>query len=354
MSEPPELIVEELTAGPEHGRLRLDKFLSLAFQDYSRSFLQRAIREGRVTVRGRTVKPSALVKAGDAIRIAIPVLVEDHLDPEPIPLAILYEDEHFLAVNKPPDLVVHPSHGHARGTLANALLYHCRERVSDLNGPLRPGIVHRLDRDTSGVILCAKTNAAHAALAAQFKDRRVRKEYVAVVRGAMEHDSGEISFPIGRDPRLRERMRVRLDPARDSAGKPGPIGARAAVSRFFVEERFQRFTLLRVEPLTGRTHQIRVHLSAVRHPVVADALYGGGEALYPSEVLEKGKPAEGTAPRSGARSGAEETPLIARQALHARSIRFSHPATGAAMTLTAEPPEDILALIAALKSARSG
>ena len=182
MSESSDLIVEELTAGPEHEKLRLDKFLSLAFQDYSRSFLQRAIREGRVTVRGRAVKPSCLMKAGDAVRVEIPVLVEDHLDPEPIPLTILYEDEHFLAVNKPPDLVVHPSRGHARGTLANALLYHCRQHISDLNGPLRPGIVHRLDRDTSGVILCAKTNAAHAALAAQFKDRLVHKEYLAVVR----------------------------------------------------------------------------------------------------------------------------------------------------------------------------
>jgi 23S rRNA pseudouridine1911/1915/1917 synthase len=331
MSESPELIVEELTAGPEHEGLRLDKFLSLSFQDYSRSFLQRAIREARVTVRGRTVKPSCPMKAGDAVRVEIPVLVEDHLDPEPIPLVILYEDEHFLAVNKPPDLVVHPSRGHARGTLANALLHHCQQHISDLNGPLRPGIVHRLDRDTSGVILCAKTNAAHAALAAQFKDRRVHKEYLAVVRGTMEHDSGEISFPIGRDPRLREKMRVRLD--------PGARDVRPAVSRFFVEERFERFTLVRVEPLTGRTHQIRVHMSAARHPVVADALYGGGEALYRSEIVGKGKRAEGT----------DETPLIARQALHARSIRFSHPATGAAMTLTAEPPEDILALIAALR-----
>ena len=339
MSEPSNLIVEELTAGPEHEGLRLDKFLSLAFQDYSRSFLQRAIREGRVTVSGRTVKPRCLMKPGDAVRIAIPILVEDHLEPEPIPLVILYEDEHFLAVNKPPDLVVHPSHGHARGTLVNALLYHCRQHVSDLNGPLRPGIVHRLDRDTSGVILCAKTNAAHAALAAQFKDRRIHKEYLAVVRGAMEHDSGEITFPIGRDPRLRQKMRVRLDPAADSAGKPGAGKTRPAVSRFFVEQRFERFTQVRVEPLTGRTHQIRVHLSAVRHPVVADALYGGGEALYPSEIRGKRMPAEEIA----------ETPLIARQALHARSIHFSHPATGAAMTLTAEPPADILALIAALK-----
>ena len=342
------LIVEELTAADEHQGLRLDKFLSLAFRDYSRSFLQRAIREGRVTVRGRTAKPSYLVRPGDTVRVELPVLAEDHLEPEPIPLEILYEDEHIVAVNKPADMVVHPSRGHAHGTLANALLHHCRQRLSDLNGPLRPGIVHRLDRDTSGVILCAKTNAAHSRLAEQFKDRRVHKEYLAVVRGRMEYDSGEIALPIGRDPRMREKMRA-LSPAVRAPGLPPlrPAG-RPAVSRYFVQERFPRFTVVRVEPLTGRTHQIRVHLSAIKHPVVADALYGGGDALHPAEIFGKGK---GGPNQSAPSPASSNEPLIARQALHARAIRFAHPITGAEMTLRAEPPPDILALIGALRAA---
>jgi 23S rRNA pseudouridine1911/1915/1917 synthase len=302
------------------------------FPDYSRSFLQRAIKEGRVTVGGRKAKASDLMRPGNAVRVELPMLVEGHLDPENIPLDVVYEDEHILAVNKPPDLVVHPSRGHAHGTLANALLFHCRRQLSDLNGPLRPGIVHRLDRDTSGIILCAKSNAAHARLAEQFKDRRVHKQYLAVVRGSMEHDSGEISLPIGRDSRMREKMRV------CPAGGKG----RPAVSRWFVEERFDRFTTVRVEPLTGRTHQIRVHLSAIRHPVVADAQYGGGEALYPHEVSGK----------AGTPQTTPEEPLIARQSLHALAVRFTHPVTGAPMALSANPPDDILTLLVALRKAR--
>jgi len=275
-------------------------------------------------VDGRKEKPRYPVKAGDRIRVALPVLVEGGLEAEPMPLDILYEDGHLLAVNKPADLVVHPSRGHAHGTLANGLLHHCRERLSDVNGPLRPGIVHRLDRDTSGVILCAKTNAAHAGLAEQFKERRVHKEYLAVVRGRVAYDSGEISLPIGRDRRMRERMRVQLH------------GGRPAVSRYFVTERFDRFTAVRVEPLTGRTHQIRVHLSAERHPVVADTLYGGSDALYPSDLVGKEKQTD-------------EEPLIARQALHAQAIRFTHPVTGEEISLQAELPDDIRRLIEALR-----
>ena len=321
------MIVDELTVGEETADLRLDKFLSLAFRDYSRSFLQRAIREGRVTLGGRSVKPRHLVRAGDAVRVELPVLLEDHLEPEPIPLDILFEDEHLLVVNKPADLVVHPSRGHSHGTLANGLLHHCREHVSDVNGPLRPGIVHRLDRDTSGVLVCAKTNAAHRGLAEQFKDRRVHKEYIAVVRGRMEQDSGEISLPIGRDRRMRERMRVRT------------YGGRSAVSRYFTLERLGDFSVVRVEPRTGRTHQIRVHLSAERHPIVADALYGGGEALRASEIRS------GKVPSSG------ERPLIARQALHARAIRFTHPVTGKQVSVQAALPQDIAGLIEALRTA---
>jgi 23S rRNA pseudouridine1911/1915/1917 synthase len=332
MTSPSDTIVETLTAGAEHAGLRLDKFLSLSFQEYSRSFLQKAIRAGRVTLGGRAARPKDPVSPGDEVRVELPILGDERLEPEAIPLDVLYEDEHLLAVNKPPDLVVHPSRGHARGTLANALLYHCQSRLSDMNGPLRPGIVHRLDRDTSGVILCAKTNAAHSRLARQFHDREVRKEYLAVARGVMEHDNGEIALPIGRDPRMREKMCVRpLE-----SGRPG----RRAISRYTVEERFRRFTAVRVSPLTGRTHQIRVHLSAIGHPVVADAMYGGGEALLRSEVVG-----------GRAAAGGEGPPLIARQALHARSIRFTHPVTGEPMSLSAPVPEDIQRLLEALRAA---
>ncbi len=320
-----DLLVVERTAGPEVAGLRLDRFLGLLFADYSRAFLQRAVREGRVLVNGLAAKPGRPLRAGDVVRAELPILVEDRLEAEAIPLEILFEDEHLLAVNKPPDLVVHPARGAARGTLANALLYHCRQGISDLNGPLRPGIVHRLDRDTSGVILAAKSNAAHRELARQFKDREVRKEYLALVRGRMTHDSGEVALPIERDPRFRERMR-----AREGAG-------RTARTRWFVEERFARFTLLRVEPLTGRTHQIRVHLAALRHPVAADVLYGGGEGLHLHEVTGRGAP------------GGE--PLIARQALHARRIRFAHPADGRPMDLVAPTPPDLARVLDALRSA---
>jgi len=322
------IIEDTFTVGEEHAGLRLDVLLSLALRDYSRTFLQRAIREGRVVVGDRPVnKPSTVVRAGQRIRVALPVLAPDRIEPEAIPLDILYEDEDILVINKPPDMVVHPSRGQASGTLANALLHHCKTRVSDIGGPLRPGIVHRLDRDTSGAILCAKTNAAHRALADQFRMRLVEKEYLAVVRGQPEHDEGDIALPIGRDRRMREKMRVLT------------AGGRPAMTYYALLERFRRFALVRAVPRTGRTHQIRVHLSFMGHPVAADALYGGGDAVYPSEAA--GRPAD-----------AREPPLITRQALHAHRLAFTHPVTGRRVAVEAPVPPDMERLLAALRAAR--
>ena len=317
-------IVDTLTAGPEHAGMRLDRFLAAALTDYSRAFLQRAIKEGRATVGGEAVKAKRPVKEGDEVRVALPILAEDRLRPEPIPLDIVYEDDDILAVNKPPNMVVHPSRGHGRGTLANALLYHCRQHLSDTGGPLRPGVVHRLDRDTTGIILCAKTNRAHASLSEQFKTRQIHKEYIAVVRGRMEHDSGEITLPIGRDNRQREKMRV------------DPLAGRPAITLYLVVLRFERFSLVRVMPRTGRTHQIRLHLATLNHPVAADPLYGGDDAVCADELAAPSQP-----------GNAE--PLIERHALHARSISFAHPVTGKTMTLTAPLPQDMQRLIDALK-----
>jgi len=320
------VLIEEVITGEEHAGLRLDRLLSLVFQDYSRTFLQRAIRDGLVSVGGRAVtKPGTPVRSGERIRVRLPILEPDRLEPEPIALDILYEDEHVLAVNKPPDMVVHPSRGHASGTLANALLHHCRARLSDVNGPLRPGIVHRLDRDTSGVILCAKSNLAHRRLAEQFKERRIGKEYLAVVRGRPEHDEGEIALPIGRDRRMREKMRVLS------------VGGRRALTDYLVRERYPRFSLLRARPRTGRTHQLRVHLSFIGHPVACDALYGGGEAVYPSDI-------------SGRERLGTERPLMSRQALHALRIGFAHPVTGRPMAITAAPAADLERFLSALRA----
>ena len=317
-------IVDELTVGPEHAGLRVDKYLSAALADYSRAFLQHAIKERRVTVEGETVKAKRAVKAGECVRVALPILAESGLRAEAIPLTVVYEDDDILAVNKPPKMVVHPSRGHGRGTLANALLHHCKQHLSDTGGPLRPGVVHRLDRDTSGVILCAKTNRAHSGLAEQFRERRIHKQYVAIVRGSMEHDSGEVTLPIGRDPRMRERMRVDL------------LEGKAAISRYFVQQRFEGFTFVRVEPRTGRTHQIRVHLSTLKYPVLADPLYGGGDEVYVSDLKGRER-AEG------------EEAILTRHALHAWRIEFAHPASGEKMELCAEIPQDMEAVLAALR-----
>jgi len=304
---------------------RLDQYLAAAIADFSRTFLQRLIRDGQVTVNGQPAKPSYLLRRGDRIELTVEIPEGPELAAEHIPLDILYEDDHMLVVNKPPDMVVHPAKGHQSGTLVNALLGHTHT-LSATGGELRAGIVHRLDRDTSGVILAAKTDVAHAALARQFEARTVEKHYLAVVLRAPELDSDVIKAPLGRHPRNPQAIAVRRD-------------GKAARSIYRVRRRFRGFAQLDVQILTGRTHQIRVHLAHIGHPVVADALYGHRAALHRSELL-------------GDRPTEDEEPLIERQALHAHRIGIAHPITGKPMEFTAPLPHDIQTLLAALEELR--
>jgi len=308
----------------DEGR-RLDQFLAGNLPDFSRTFLQRAIREGQVLVSGRAVKPSWPLHYRDVVEVALALETGPLVAAEDIPLDVLYEDEHILVINKPPDMVVHPSKGHQEGTLVNALLGHTRT-LSSHHGELRAGIVHRLDRDTSGVIVVARTDGAHAVLAEQFEKRSVEKHYLAVVEREPELDADRIEAPIGPNRKNRLTFTVRPD-------------GRHATSIYRVRRRFRGFAELDVQILTGRTHQIRVHLAHVGHPVVADAAYGSRDALYRSELL-------------GERPGEDEEPLIARQALHAARIAFAHPVSGQRMEFTAPLPADIAALLAALAELR--
>jgi len=306
---------------------RLDQYLAAALPDFSRTALQRLIRDGHVVVNGEPAKPSYAVRKNDVIDVAAELPSGPAVAAEDIPLDILYEDEHLLAINKPPDMVVHPAKGHQGGTLVNALLGHTRSLAS-AGGELRAGIVHRLDRDTSGVILAAKSDAALAALQQQFAARTVEKHYLAVVEREPELDADLIDLPLGRHPRNPEMGAVRR---RD--GKP-------AQTIYRVSRRFRGFALLDVQILTGRTHQIRIHLAHIGHPVVADGLYSDRGALYRSDLL-------------GHTPDDDETPLIDRQALHAHHIAFTHPTTGTPMQFSAPPPPDITHLLHTLSTLRS-
>jgi 23S rRNA pseudouridine1911/1915/1917 synthase len=313
------LDVPESAAG-----MRLDRFLSAQWPDYSRTLLAQLVRGGHVQVEGLAptkVKPALKLEAGWKLHIERPALGEPELEPEDIPLEVLHEDEHIIVINKPADLAVHPPRAGRGGTLANALLFHF-QRLSRTD-PIRPGIVHRLDADTSGVIVCAKDESAHFKLSRQFEQRTVEKLYVAIVRGRMKEPEGIIDKPIGRHPDHYEMQRVHPD------GKP-------AVTRFAVLETFKRFSLLQLRPETGRTHQLRVHLAAINHPIVGDRLYSRRPPLTASEVA-------GKEPEPG------EAPLIARQALHAESLAFEHPVTGERRTFQAPLPDDMQRVVKALR-----
>ncbi|MDH7499695.1 MAG: RluA family pseudouridine synthase [candidate division NC10 bacterium] len=296
---------------------RLDAYLS-SRSGLSRSQIQRLIREGRVLVGGRPGEKSQRIHSGDRVRLSLPPPTPSELLPEEIPLQILFEDPSLIVLNKEPGMVVHPSPGHSSGTLVHALLHHCPQ-MKGIGGMGRPGIIHRLDKETSGLLIVAKTEAAHRFLSQQFKSRKVKKEYLALVVGRVAEDQGAVEVAIGRSLRDRKKMGVRT-----SRG-------RAALTRYRVLERLSQFTLLRVSPETGRTHQIRVHLAHLGHPILWDPLYGGKRRSV-------GK-TEG-----GLRVEPE------RQMLHAWRIGFLHPSSEQPLSFEAPLPLDFLRVLEGLQS----
>jgi 23S rRNA pseudouridine1911/1915/1917 synthase len=288
--------------------VRLDRFLVSVLPGHSRSQVQRLIREGQVQLGGKPVKANTLVKAGQEVAVAIRAPVDAAPAPEALPIDIVYQDRDVIVVDKPAGMVVHPAAGHAGGTLVNALLHHVRD-LSGVGGEKRPGIVHRLDRGTSGLMVVAKHDAAHEELARQFRDREVEKTYVALVWGEVQAGR-RIDEPIGRDPRDRKKMSGRARRSRE------------AVTRIVGAEHFGRaLTLARIAIQTGRTHQIRVHLSAIGHPIVGDSLYGGIHRRVPGDL--------------------RAVTHLDRPFLHAARLAFKHPEDGRRMEFTSELPEDL-------------
>lgn len=322
-SEPVELVVE-----PSQSGWRLDVFLAHRFPDYSRVHLRRVITAGGVAIDEMGGKPSYRLKPGQRVRVVLPELPREAPRPEEIPLSILYEDAWLVVINKPPGMVVHPARGHWSGTLASALQYHFGGALSTTGGPMRPGIVHRLDRDTSGAILVAKSDMAHSKLAMQFESRSIEKEYYAIVVGSPDRDRDVIDSPIGVHPQQREKMAIRRD---ESASRP-------ARTYYEVVERFDGFAALAVRPKTGRTHQIRVHLDHIGCPILCDRQYGGRAEITLGEIR---------------RDPGELTVLLNRQALHARRLRFAHPDNGQFIEVEAPLPDDMTGVLEALRQFRA-
>ena len=315
---------------------RIDQFLSERFLHLSRAMVQRLIDDDLVKVNGKPTKCSYKIKSNDSIEMFAPPVPVNELVPEDIPLDVVYEDDHFMAINKQANLIVHPARGVWTGTLVNGLV-HYGKRWSNLNGNWRPGILHRLDRNTTGIMLVAKSDEAHWRIARQFENRTIQKTYVAVVHGIPQFISDVIDMPIGKDSRVRERQAIRKI----------ENGGRSAITRYEVQERFehsaqhdlltpehehdkklppppQKFAFVKLWPKTGRTHQLRVHMTAIGHPMVGDTMYGGRPLAAPAFTF-------------------------ARQALHAVEITFTHPVTLNQMTLSAPLPPDIQMLLTELR-----
>ena len=279
---------------------RIDKYLADVMSDYSRSFLQKQLKDGNVSVNEKTAKASLKVAEDDEVRIFIPENREPDIVPEDIPLDILYEDQQLLVVNKPKGMVVHPSAGHYSQTLVNALMFHCKDQLSGINGVLRPGIVHRIDMDTTGALVVCKTDLAHQSLAEQLKVHSITRRYRAIVHGRLKEDFGTIEGTIGRHPTERKKMAMNV-----KNGKP-------ATTHYKVLERFDQFTYVECELETGRTHQIRVHMSSIGHPLLGDVVYGPKKSALPN---------------------------LKGQTLHAMVLGFLHPVSKEYMEFTAPLPE---------------
>jgi 23S rRNA pseudouridine1911/1915/1917 synthase len=307
------LVVEAEAAGA-----RLDVWLASRLPELSRARVKALVESGDVLVGGRTARPAARLKPGQEVSVSIPAPQAAAPEPEDLPVTVVYEDACLLVVDKPAGMSVHPGAGRPTGTLVNALLHHVKD-LSGVGGVLRPGIVHRLDKGTSGLMVVAKDDATHRALAEQFASRRVRKEYRAVVIGVPSRKEGEIALPIGRDPVHRKRMKVRTK------------GGREARTFYRVEQALDGAALLRVRIATGRTHQIRVHLASLGHPVAGDKTYGGGRT-----------------PPSRRAQSREALRALARPALHAAHLAFEHPASGRQLSFESPLPEDLLGLLEAL------
>ncbi len=295
----------QLDVGPDYAGERADKFLSSSLPDYTRSALQKFLEQKRVSCNGRYISKNYRVDAGDCILIAIPEPESLDMEPENIPLDIIYEDNDLLVVNKPKGMVVHPAPGHYHGTLVNALLYHCGSSLSGINGVLRPGIVHRIDKDTSGLLIVAKNDQSHRGLADQIQAHSFTRKYEAVAYGSFKEDSGTVNAPIGRHPTDRKKMCIN-----EKNGRP-------AVTHYTVLNRYPGFTHLSLQLETGRTHQIRVHMASLGHPIAGDPVYGVKKVITE----------------------------LNGQCLHARVIGFQHPVSGEYLEFESELPDYFMSFL---------
>lgn len=334
---PPDGIAEQqfsFVVPEEAAGQRLDVFITAQIPHTSRMRIKRGIDTGKTLVDGVPEKAALRIEAGQKIDFTLPPPPAAGPEPEPIPLDILYEDEAIAVVNKPPRMVVHPARGHWSGTLASALVHHFGE-LSQHGGAIRPGIVHRLDRDTSGVMVVAKTDAAHMHLAEQFQNRTVEKEYLAIVLGSPDRDRDIIDIPIANHPSHREKMTLLANHST----------SRAAQTFYEVEERFRGFAYVRCFPKTGRTHQIRLHLESIRCPVLCDKLYGGRARLTLEELRNMTRMKQLAPDRSPAEI------VLDRQALHAHVLRIFHPLTGNRLEFRAKLPADLESVLVLLREA---